>query len=582
MFDNLTDTQQKVIPLSGKVILKACPGSGKTYVIAHKVVSEFGKWKDRNKGMAILSFTNVAKDELLDNIKKITGQISIPYPHFVGTLDSFVAQYIILPFGNSITNCSNPPTVIEGDFYDSIKIKYWKTDCYKNCCELKDFYIKPDKTTCDEKGKLQKCQFVGKKPCEKAKEYLFNKAIFSCKEAILMAIEILKKKPEILGLIANRFSYFIVDEAQDTSAEQMELLNLLFNHGVENAILIGDPDQAIYEWRDADPKVFLDMYNDDNWNSLELNENFRCSQHICNATKAFSSLESASLAVGDTKAFPHKPIIVRYKPEEKEKLINDFLQFINLNGIETSVKKVAILNRGRVGISNKDYTSIDDLWQNTETYLLAEATYAQGTNNSARIQDKVEKALYYLIFGKYEKIDYELIKKSFDIKTWRSMIFYLSVNLPTPDVSLSAWKKEVVKILSDFLKKFNLKFKNSYEIKTKTRVIKNAELKDFLDQPLRAFFTGHSKEKYTNSTIHSVKGCTFDAVMLVISAKGKLTEKMINTSPVDSEEIRTFYVAATRAKKIFVLALPYKKNAPVDSKRLPKGLWNYKDNILDD
>lgn len=70
MFDDLTDTQQKVIPLSGKVILKACPGSGKTYVIAHKVISELGKWKDRNKGMAILSFTNVAKDELLDNIKK--------------------------------------------------------------------------------------------------------------------------------------------------------------------------------------------------------------------------------------------------------------------------------------------------------------------------------------------------------------------------------------------------------------------------------------------------------------------------------------------------------------------------------
>jgi superfamily I DNA/RNA helicase len=130
-------------------------------------------------------------------------------------------------------------------------------------------------------------------------------------------------------------------------------------------------------------------------------------------------------------------------------------------------------------------------------------------------------------------------------------------------------------ILADFSKDNDIEFKVKDVIKTKTRV-KDENLKDFIKQPIKAFFADSSCEDYTNSTIHSVKGCTFEAVMLIINSSGKLTENMINTKPIDSEEIRTFYVAATRARKLFVLALPDKKNVPTETTRLPKDFWNYK------
>lgn len=95
MFEQLTDSQQKIVGLQGKNILKACPGSGKTFVVAHKVVYDYKLWKEKNQGMAILSFTNVAKDELLANIQEISGLKALPYPHFVGTLDAFISQYIL-------------------------------------------------------------------------------------------------------------------------------------------------------------------------------------------------------------------------------------------------------------------------------------------------------------------------------------------------------------------------------------------------------------------------------------------------------------------------------------------------------
>lgn len=579
MAEKLTKSQENVIKLSGKNVLKACPGSGKTYVISHKVVSELRTWKYKNSGMAVLSFTNVAKDELINNIKKITGQTSLPYPHFIGTLDSFISQYIVMPFGNCVLKCGVSPTIVEGDYYETIMHSYWSRECYGNYCELKDFYITPFGKVCDEKGKLTKCTLQGKKPCERAKKTLLKSSILSCKEATLFAIEILKNNPKVLKLIANRFPYFIVDEAQDTSKEQMELLNLLFDGGVINAILIGDPDQAIYEWRDADPGVFLNMYNDKKWNSVELNENFRCSQHICNATKGFSSLSLVSQAVGDSKEFNTKPIIIRYKDDEKNSLIEEYLKLVASLGIDITPKNVAVLNRGRVAISGNDYSQIDNLWQNLKTLFLAQATQAKGMKDSPNLYRHVEKLLYYLIFQKHDRIDRELINKSFDIRKWKKLIFDLSVRLPSPEMSLQDWKIKTPQVLTDFSKDNDVEFMVNDAIRTKTRV-KDANLKDFLEQPINAFFAVFSHEHYTNSTIHSVKGCTFEAVMLIINRSGKLTENMINTKPINSEEIRTFYVAATRARKLFVLALPDKKKASMDTVRLPKDLWDYRDSLM--
>ena len=575
MAEKLTKSQENVIKLSGKNVLKACPGSGKTYVISHKVVSELRTWKYKNSGMAVLSFTNVVKDELINNIKKITGKIGLPYPHFIGTLDSFISQYIIMPFGNCVLKCGVTPTIVEGDYYETIMRSYWSRECYGNYCELKDFYITPSENVCDDKEKLIKCKLKGKKPCERAKETLLNNSILSCKEATLFAIEILKNNPKVLKLIANRFPYFIVDEAQDTSKEQMELLNLLFDGGVTNVILIGDPDQAIYEWRDADPSVFLNMYNDEKWNSVELNENFRCSQNICNATKIFSSLSAVSDAVGDSKECDIRPIIIRYKAEERSKLIEEYLGFVASLGIDITPGNVAVLNRGKMAISGKDYSQIKDLWQNPKTLFLAQATHAKGLKDSSNLYRHVEKLLYYLIFQKHDRIDRELINKNFDVRKWKKMIFDLSVRLPCPEMSLQDWKIKIPQVLTDFSKDNDIEFKVNDVIGTKTWV-KDENLKDFIKQPIEAFFAGSSHERYTNSTIHSVKGRTFEAVMLIINSSGKLTEKMINTKPIDSEEIRTFYVAATRARKLFVLALPDKKNVPTETTRLPKDFWNYK------
>ena len=92
---------------------------------------------------------------------------------------------------------------------------------------------------------------------------------------------------------------------------------------------------------------------------------------------------------------------MRYKAEERSKLIEEYLQLVTSVGIEITPKNVAVLNRGKMAISGKDYSQIKDLWQNLKTFYLAQATYAKGIKDSSNLYKQVERLLYYLLFQKY-------------------------------------------------------------------------------------------------------------------------------------------------------------------------------------
>ena len=66
MVEKMTKEQKGFLDAEGRVVIKACPGSGKTYVVAHKLLSYVDNWKDYHSGVAVLSFTNVASNEIYE------------------------------------------------------------------------------------------------------------------------------------------------------------------------------------------------------------------------------------------------------------------------------------------------------------------------------------------------------------------------------------------------------------------------------------------------------------------------------------------------------------------------------------
>ncbi len=82
-------------------------------------------------------------------------------------------------------------------------------------------------------------------------------------DQLVLATRIVRGAPAVRAQVRDEFQAVLLDEFQDTSVIQMELLSLLFHDHAVTAV--GDPNQAIYGWRGASASSlerFLDRFQD--------------------------------------------------------------------------------------------------------------------------------------------------------------------------------------------------------------------------------------------------------------------------------------------------------------------------------
>ena len=89
----------------------------------------------------------------------------------------------------------------------------------------------------------------------------FRNGVANQSDANYIAYKILTLYPRIARNIAQKFPILIIDEAQDTTAIQMAIVDVLDNAQVQSILLVGDPHQAIFEWNTAEPTLFMAKYN---------------------------------------------------------------------------------------------------------------------------------------------------------------------------------------------------------------------------------------------------------------------------------------------------------------------------------
>ena len=250
MKEQLTEEQKKFLTAEGKVVVKACPGSGKTYSVAHKLLSYIDNWKDYHSGVAVLSFTNVASNEIQEKAQTIHGSLGeLGYPHFIGTVDSFIDEFIVLRYGHLDTVSNVRPRITITDTW-KMPYGFWRKECHSKGCidNIEQFYYGIDKKFYkgNEPVKCEK-RNARSLPCQQYKKMLQDRGIIFQNETALFAYQLLKKYPMVASAIAERFPVIIIDEAQDTSVNQMAVFDLLSKSGVKSMFLVGDADQSIYE-----------------------------------------------------------------------------------------------------------------------------------------------------------------------------------------------------------------------------------------------------------------------------------------------------------------------------------------------
>lgn len=557
MYDKLSTKQKIVLDKKGKFVVRACPGSGKTYCVSAKLSRLVAEWYLPHQGIATISFTNTAWQEIGKRCEE-DFKTKIIYPHFLGTIDSFINQYIFLPFGHLVLGCNKRPIMV-GEPYG-----IWGGGINN---QDPNYYF--DKVSYNIKGEI--CGGLGlyflagfppqfTKSGTENKNYtklknmkasLLKKGYATQADANYFSMVLLEKYPIIRKTLAFKFPWIIVDEAQDTTEIQMKIIDLITSENKnQHVMLVGDPDQAIFEWNNAKPELFTEKYKLWEKNSVVFDESWRSSKKICDVVHKLSSLDKDKIiAVKEIiKDFNCQPEVCVYEEGKRREIIKKFIEKCEKHSIEITPKTTVVLARSK-GFFVSKYPPNIIPWINTCPYLrdfaigkflIEKKDFARGIKYIEKGYIKYVKNIYYCSEKEFKDFIDEkgYIEFSKEIKNIIAL-------LPETDTSLGVW----VDIASKNFKSKNININFIY----------NKEAKDF---PFSALFpqefTDNTKLPYRLSTIHKVKGETFDAVLLFLKKRvSKKYKTMLESYTISNEEeLRNVYVAISRPRKVLMIAVP--------------------------
>ncbi|HVW94683.1 MAG TPA: ATP-dependent DNA helicase [Mucilaginibacter sp.] len=115
------------------------------------------------------------------------------------------------------------------------------------------------------------------------------KSRYDYDDMILWVLKAFRENEELLRKYQERYQYILVDEFQDTSGSQNELLKFMLNYWeTPNVFVVGDDDQSIYKFQGANMKNIMDFANDyvSTLKTIVLKQNYRSNQHILDISKA--------------------------------------------------------------------------------------------------------------------------------------------------------------------------------------------------------------------------------------------------------------------------------------------------------
>ncbi|WP_425408006.1 UvrD-helicase domain-containing protein [Hyphococcus sp.] len=229
--------------------MQACPGSGKTTLVASKLVILAKEWHAKHQGLCVLTHTNVACYEILSRLGAHPSGVKLTsYPHFIGTIQEFTNKYLGLPY---IRSNGLPVSRIDDDVCERYMrgIAARGTLTYLEQKRASLFSLKIDHVTGEINipGFTSASQSNSYKDLQRVFRNRLNRGLFFYSEMYHFAKQAIAENKVLSEALRNRFPIVILDEMQDTQQFQDELINSIFQHDNVKLQRFGDPDQAIFD-----------------------------------------------------------------------------------------------------------------------------------------------------------------------------------------------------------------------------------------------------------------------------------------------------------------------------------------------
>lgn len=165
-------------------------------------------------------------------------------------------------------------------------------------------------------------------------------------DILLDLLELLEADRQVLEAVRSRFVHLLVDEFQDVNAVQYRLVQLLAGRG-QNLFVIGDPDQAIYGFRGAEPRYFGQLEADFSAaRHIHLKYNYRSSGSIVKAASALLRRPAAP-ASGRGEGMPLRLISVPGEVAEGIAVVREIGRMVGGADMVQSDRQQAAASRAR-------------------------------------------------------------------------------------------------------------------------------------------------------------------------------------------------------------------------------------------
>ena len=588
--NTLNDEQKKaVMHLNGPCLVLAGAGSGKTRVLTTRIAYLIDNGIPSYNILAI-TFTNKAAKEMKERVETL-----VPGNYaFLGTFHSLGVR--ILRENSKECGLESNFTILDSDDVLSLIKRIMKNKeidpkelapsyVRNRISFIKNENLSPREidnlfNTISEKRVLDIYQTY--------QELIHKNNSVDFDDLLVLPVELFKKYPEILDKYQEKFKYILVDEYQDTNEVQYQFNKLLASK-YRNLFVVGDANQSIYGFRNANFRNILNFEKDyKDAYVVTLESNYRSTNNILECANCVirNNKERKELnlkgTIGDgvktqyitcengkmealtiideikklyNQGYDYKDIGILYRTNGQSRLleevflkenipynvvgayyfyqrkeIKDLLSYLKLiNNQNDDIALRRVINEPKRGIGKK---AIENL-SNEATRL--------GSSMFDAISKGRELAFKELIL--------DMIKAQ-DNLSLTEFIDYV--------IDKSGMKESLTseKSLENDLRLDNLEeFKSvtaSFEERTGS-----VNLSDFLEEiSLVADISEHKEEKdaVTLMTIHSAKGLEFDCVFLCGMEEGIFPHQNSFGSDAEIEEERRLcYVGITRARKVLYL-----------------------------
>lgn len=605
---NLNEQQTQAVKHTyGPALVLAGPGSGKTTVITARIAYLVSECKVNPGSILTLTFNKAARAEMEYRYKKNYGSDIGERVHFA-TLHSF-CRLVMRDY-----------EIRQGKRFKLIEGEEKTEDNKRKVIRTLYQQINNSKINDDElENLISEIGFVKNKMIKDFENIKFGTKNFSLifkayedykrsnlyidfDDMLTYAYSILIRCPDILDYYRAKYAFIQVDEGQDLSKIQFEILKLIVNPECNNIFIVADDDQSIYGFRGAEPQYILNIKNQfkDCYVYL-LENNYRSTKNIVDISSNFIKENNWRFDKNHKtdNAAKLDPIIVQARDEGMQ--LTYLLEKLKLH--EEEGKSIAILYRNnlssiviadeldRKGISfrlKQNKLSFFTHWIVLD--ILAFFKFALDPFNEeafSRIYYKMNRyisktMLEHALNGDKREHVIDRILKDAEIKPFQQnkllelKIEFAKLAKKSPVLAMDYIERgfNYFEYVKEYCENTGLTF--DYLYRMFGILVTLAEgcmtIPEFLErlEELRLLFETPRELGYKNvvtlTTMHSSKGLEYDAVFMIDLTEAEIPGSNVvdqarkdNDYAVLEEERRLFYVGMTRAREYLYLISPGSK-----------------------